>query len=942
MSKKIIYLIDGSSFLYRAYYALGTLTAPDGTPVQAVYGFCRMIKRAIDKFSPEYMAVVWDSPGKTVRHELFEAYKATRQAVPSDLFQQKELIKEFADLIGLKQYAVTGIEADDLLASLARELSTTGHPVVIISSDKDLGQLVTENVKLYDPFKDKILDVEALEKAYGFPLTKLPFYYALVGDASDNIPGVRGIGPKTATTLVQQFDSLDDLYNNLNTVKREQTRLLLEKNRDNAFLSQKLFQIQYPPLPITVEELTLEPHTFNRGLPLFERLRFSSLMKEQDNPVQSAMAGSSLKPINYAFTAITTEKELAHLCTTIKQKKECAIDTETDSLKVLQTTLVGISICYKKGSAFYIPVAHKQPDAPTNDHLPDDHVQMVIGGSQDSILNREESQNKENQLTLSTILKHLGPIFEDSSIKKYMHNAKFDLLVLRSTTKIKIKGLAFDTMVAAGLIREDGGQLPQIGLKALSEFYLHEKMLSFKEMVTDKKLTSFAQVPVELATQYAAADAHQTWCLVDVLQNALKEQNLDSLYDTLEHPLIQVLCDMEWEGIDVDVEILKALDKKATLKLNALQREIGDLVGMSETELNLNSPQQVSALLFERLKLAPVRKTSGKSAYSTDIDVLTELAKTHPVPALIIRYRELSKLKSTYLVALQKEVNPTTDRIHTTFNHTTVATGRLASVEPNLQNIPAETDLPGIDDHFSVRSAFKAPPQCLLISADYSQIELRVLAHLSQDITLKNAFLNNEDIHARTAAGIFEIPLTDVSRDQRQIAKRINFSILYGLTPYGLSKDLNISQHDAKLYIEKYLAQYSGVQAWMEQAVEEAKKYGYVTTLWGRRRPVPGIYEKNHTLYQLARRIAINTKVQGTAADLMKCGMIELSNKLKQKLPDVKILLQIHDELILSTPKNKVTEASTLIQETLQKVVEWDIPLTVHLSSGLTWQEVSK
>ncbi|HBL98894.1 TPA: DNA polymerase I [Candidatus Dependentiae bacterium] len=933
MHKKTIYLIDGSSFFYRAYYALGSLTTPDGTPVQAVYGFCRMIKRVIDRFSPEYLAVVWDSQGKTVRHTLFENYKATRQATPSDFAVQKELVLEFERLIGLKQFMVSGVEADDILATLARDFSQQGYNVIVISSDKDLGQLATNTVQIYDPFKDKILDQETLEKAYGFPLAKLPFYYALIGDTSDNIPGVRGIGPKTAVALVTQFNSLEELYAHLPSVEKERTRKLLEEHKDEAFLSEKLFQIQYPPISTTIQELNLQENAFDKARPLFERLRFSSLLKllpesTNSSPNTSPDESSSRPPsllasVKYQFKSITTEKELEQVCRAIKQKGSCAIDTETTSVKVLQTTLVGISLCYEKGSAFYIPVG---PQLTANRTQPKE-TQMVIGGSPES------SAPAPTTLSTKTIINYLKPLFEDASIKKYLHNAKFDLLVLRSTTAMEIKGLAFDTMVAAGLVREDGGQ---IGLKALSEFYLNERMLSFKDVVTDHKLTTFAEVPLETATQYAAADAHQTLSLVDILQKALISQAMDTLYNTIENPLIQVLCDMEWEGIDIDINVLQELDGKVTKKLAAIKKDIEALVGMTEAELNLNSPQQVSALLFERLKLNPGRKTSGKTGYSTDIDVLSDLAQIHPVPGLIIRYRELAKLKSTYLIALQKEVNPKTGRIHTTFKQTTVATGRLASVEPNLQNIPAEKDA-----EFSVRSAFKAPEGYRLISADYSQIELRVLAYLSQDPALKQAFLNAEDIHARTASALFDVELKNVTPHQRQVAKRINFSILYGLTPFGLAQDLKISQHDAKLYIDKYMAQYKDVQAWMEKAVEEAKKQGYVTTLWGRRRPVPGIYEKNHTLYQLARRIAINTKAQGTAADLMKAGMVNLADRLKNEMPQVKILLQIHDELIVAAPEREVEVASQLVKETLEHVVEWDIPLVVNVCSGKTWQDVS-
>jgi len=917
-----VFLIDGSSFLYRAYYALGTLNAPDGTPVQAVFGFSRMIKKVIDQFNPHFMAVVWDSPGKTVRHERYSAYKATRQTAPSDLGLQKELIQEFITSIGLKQVAQPGIEADDLIATLAQTFSAQSHEVIIISSDKDLGQLAGPKVRIFDPFKDTILDVAALENSYGFPLEKLPFYYALIGDSSDNIPGVRGIGPKTATALVQQFASLTELYENLSKLSSARTRTLLEANRDNAFLSEELFTLQTPPFTISLEDCALAPDAFLRARPFFERLNFTSLLKQLPTTQQNPSPHAHTK---YNFSAITTEKELKRVCAAIALKKEVAIDTETTSVKALQTELVGISLCYEQGSAYYIP-AHKN-------YLPAE--------TQTSFF----TTSKENDSTLSheVIARHLKPLFESESIKKYMHHAKFDLLVLKSTLDLDITGLAFDTMVAAGLVREEGGR---VGLKTLSEQYLHESMITFQEVVTNKKIANFSEVPLALAVDYAAADAHQTFALVPLIKKELEKAEQLTLYQTIEHPLINVLYKMELEGIDVDRTVLDKLNTQVTATLKVIEAEIRDLVGMSESELNLNSPQQVSDLLFNKLKLTPVKKTSGKTGYSTDSEVLSELALVHPIPQLIIRYRELFKLKSTYIDALPLEINPKTGRIHTTYKQTSVATGRLASVEPNLQNIPTNTPLLNKDhqtiDSLSIRAAFMAPHNQLLISADYSQIELRVLAYLSQDPTLKTAFLHGEDIHARTASGLFDIPLDKITSEQRQIAKRINFSILYGLTPFGLAKDLNIPQHDAKLYIEKYKDQYPGVQVWMEQAVEEAKMKGFVTTLWGRRRPVPGIYEKNQTLYQLARRIAINTKAQGTAADLMKIGMVELDRQLQKKAPEAKIILQIHDELIVTAPESTVDTVAQIVKNTLESIVTWDIPLIVQIRTGKTWADVSK
>lgn len=897
--KKTVYLVDASSFLYRAYYALRPLNAPDGTPVHAVYGFCRMINRFFDRFEPEYGAAVWDSPGKTARHEIFPDYKATRQAPPSDLFLQKKLIREFAQMIKLHEVAQEGVEADDLLAALAHDFAKKGIDVVIVTSDKDLGQIAGDHIVLFDPFKEAILDKDAIEKRYGFPIEKVPFFYALVGDTSDNIPGVKGIGEKTAEKLVQQFDSLKDLYENIENVETPRTKKLLEMGKENAFLSEKLFKFHNPHVKTDLDDFVISDHTLSAARPLFERLHFVSLLKEL--PGGAARPGKGFaESYGYHFKAVTDETTLQELCLSIEHQGSCALDTETDGTSTMQSQLVGISLCHAKGHSYYIPLRH---------------------------------QTGETQIPFDRAIEILKPVLENKKVEKYLHNAKFDMLILRNAG-IDLKGLAFDTMVAAGLIRADGDR---VGLKALSEQYFKEVMISYKEVVGDRKRKTFMEVPLVEATDYAAADAHQTWRLVEPIQKELRVQKQMELYETIEHPLITVLYEMEFEGIDVDRAVLDEINQYVTRKLHQISNEILDLVGMKGEDINLNSPQQIGELLFKELKLEPVKKTSGKTGYSTDVEVLEELAKVHPVPGLIIKYRELFKIKSTYIDALKEQINPKTGKIHTTFKQTSVATGRLASADPNLQNIPT-----GEDEKLSIRSAFHAPRGCQLISADYSQIELRVLAYLSQDKNLLEAFAAGEDIHARTASGLFDIPLKEVTHEQRQVAKRINFSILYGLTPYGLSKDLDVPLGDAKNYIDKYMAQYPGVVEWMDTVIQETKENGFVTTLWGRRRPIPGIYEKNRTLYQLAHRVAINTKAQGTAADLMKLGMVKLADRLTKEMPEVKILLQIHDELVFSAPNDQVKAAEELIAHVLDNVVKWNVPLAVAIGSGKNWQSIKK
>jgi DNA polymerase I len=901
---KTIYLIDGSSFLYRAYYALKPLHTPDGTAVQAVFGFCRMLKKLIKDFEPHYCALIWDSKGKTVRHEIYMEYKSLRQAAPSDIFDQKILIQEFAHLIGLHQVSFAGVEADDLMASIAQDFAQQEYQVILITSDKDLRQIVTDTIAIYDPFLERVLNQEAVEARYGFPKEKLPFYFALVGDASDNIPGVTGIGPKNAEKLVKQFQSLEDLYNNLPSAGTERVQKLLAEGKEDAFLSEKLFRIHYYDTDTKIDALRFDSNNFIRALPLFERLGFKSLIKELGKQPESDKTTFAQR-YGYTFVTVTEESELAQLCAAIEIAGACAIDTETtNAIHPLLTTLVGMSFCYEQGKAYYIPVCHK-----TN----------------------------EKQLDRDIIFKHIKPLLENPRIEKYFQNAKFDLFVLEGAG-IYVPNVTFDTMVAAGLVKKDDHS---IGLKFLSEKYCNEIMTTFKEVVQDHLFKSFTQVPLDKATDYAAADAHQTFKLVNILKKELTTEDQNKIFYDLEMPLLHVLYAMEKEGIVLDTNILEEIDKRVSAEIKSIVQTIANGVGADAQTINLNSPQQVSTLLFDTLNLSPVKKTKGKSGYSTDHEVLAKLAQEHPIPGYLLRYREFFKLKSTYIDALPAFINPKTARIHTTFKQTSVATGRLASVDPNLQNIPGiEMDTSG--EKFSIRAAFVPGPGKVFIAADYSQMELRVLAHLSGDENLTNAFLTGQDVHAHTAAGLFGIPLKDVTSIQRQLAKKINFSILYGMTPYGLAQDLNISQAEAKEYIDNYMAHYPKVRSWMDDVIEEAKKYGYVTTWYGRRRYIPTIYERNRNLFMQACRIAINTKAQGTAADIMKLGMVQLYNNFAQQLPEAKLILQIHDELLITAPQEQAIKAEKIIKNVLQNVVQWGIPFLVTIRHGKNWEEVSK
>lgn len=895
--KKTVFIIDGSSFLYRAYYGMRPLHSPSGEPVHAVYSFCRMIKKLMDTFKPEYLVLAWDSPGKTTRHEVYQEYKATRDAPPSDIFDQKDTILEFADAIGLRQIAQAGIEADDIMFSLAKERKKNGDNVVIVTSDKDMAQMLDEHTLIYDSFKEELMDEKKFEEKMGFPVARLPFYFSLLGDASDNIPGVRGIGKKGATALVQQFETLEDAYANLDKIEKKRARTALEANKDNAFLSRELFLLQYHKTGLSKKDCAFDAKNWRNARSLFEQLNFKSLLKGMGAGVDDA--AEKIKQIEkYDFKCVITQEDLDALCATLKKHKVFAIDTETTGLRALQDKLVGLSFCVKEGEAFYVPCAH---------------------------------ETGEQQLTCEQVLSTLKPILEGKKYKKYLHNAKFDRLVLHAAG-IELDGVAFDSYIAASLTMKEWRRS---SLKWLSEHYFGERMLNFNDVVVSKKYKDFSHVPLALATLYSAMDAHQTFRLYPILTKELAQENVAQLYEDIEFPVSDVLYTMQREGIYCDTKMLAALDERVSKELATIQEKILSEVGAEHETINLNSPKQVAQLLFEDLELPPQKK-SAKGAYSTNNEVLQALSSMHPVPGMIIKYRELFKLKSTYIESLPTYVNPKTGRIHTSYWQGGVATGRLSSSDPNMQNIPASGT--GLE----IRAAFKPVEGNVYLSADYSQIELRVLAYLSRDDALVNAFLQKHDIHAETASRLFGVKLKDVTHEQRQVGKRINFSILYGLTPYGLSKDLGISFAEAKQYIETYFEQYPKVSTWMESVVAFTHEHGYVTTHWGRRRYIPAINETNKNLYEEARRVAINTVAQGTSAEIMKLGMIQLEQALRAQGYGAQILLQIHDELLLSVPKDELAKTEKLVTQVLENVVGWPIPLEVKTRSGIDWQEASK
>lgn len=910
--QKTIFLIDGSSFLYRAYYSLQPLHTSTGQTVQAVYGFIRMLKKLTDTFSMYYAIVAWDSKGPTARHNIYPNYKATRQAPPDDLFVQKEYIQEFIELIKLASVAKEQVEADDLLYSLAINFKTQDNTVVLVTSDKDMYQLLDEKTVMYDAMKNELITKESFIAKKGYPVERVPLFYALTGDSSDNIPGVAGIGKVGATELAQQFNSLDELFNHIEELKPRLKNALLA-NKENAYLSLELFTLRYYNLSIIKEDCTFSANQFQYAMPLYQKLEFTSLIKQfsgsNTQPNQQSIIAQEEQTVSISsedlkkywktknLRLITNEQDLAKLCALVSTHQVCAIDTETNGKHPLESILVGISISIDGDHAYYIPCNHT---------------------------------NTEKHLSQAQVFYYIKPLLQNPTIKKYMHNAKFDLLVF-SGQQVAVQGLAGDTMIQARLVNPEW---QKVGLKNLSQFYCDEQMLTFEQIISEHKYTTFAQVNLDDATLYAAVDARQTMKLALLLKGLLIKQEVDSYYNNIEHPLITILYDMEKEGIFFDVPALVDLGQKVHNALSAVEIEIKKY---TNTNINLNSPRQVEQLLFKELGLPPQKKSGKGTAYSTDHSVLQTLAPLHQVPALLLQHRELSKIKNTYIDALPTYINTKTGNIHTSFSQTMVATGRLSSSEPNLQNIPAS----GIG--LEVRAACKPKKGHVFIAADYSQIELRVLAHLSQDQVLLKAFADNKDIHTQTASGIFGVVESHVSQQQRQIGKKINFSILYGQGAYSLSKELHISHAEAQRYIDGYFAQYAQVKPWMQSIIQGAQLNGYVKTFWGRRRYVANINQKNQALAKEAQRVAVNTVVQGTAADIVKIGMIQLQNALTQVSPQTAMVLQIHDEILITTPIETQEAICALITDCLQKVAfDWTVAFKVSMRVGASWKEVSK
>ena len=887
--EKTLYLIDGTAYIYRAYHAIRDLANSMGLPTNAVFGFTRMLLKLIEDHAPEYAAMFFDAKGPTFRHEIYEAYKANRPPMPEDMAVQIPYIKEVTAGFNLPIFEEPGFEADDLIGTYARLGENAGFTVVMVTGDKDFMQLVTDKSVIWDPMKDKTTNAAGIKETLGVSPEQMVDVMGLSGDTSDNVPGVPGIGQKTAVDLIQTFGSLEVLYENVHTVTRKKQKENLIEFKNQAVLSKKLVTIDtHVPARFDPEQFRLKPPDQDTLSDLFKTLEFKQLQ-------QAFQKKGNLHQKDYQ--AILTEDALSGLMDRLESAESFALDTETTSRDPMRAALVGMSFSFQPDEAFYLPLAHEDPEAP-------------------------------QQLGLDDTLSRLKPILENSKISKIGQNIKYDWMIF-DRYGVQLQGVAFDTMLASYLLNPSKRfhNLDQIALD-----FLDHKTITYEEVAgKGKKGVGFNHVPLKKAVPYACEDADITLSAKNVLLPKLEALGLIDLMEKVEMPLVPVLMKMEKQGVIVNQERLKELSASFQFQLGKIESDIYSSAGES---FNIKSSQQLSRILFEKLKLPVQKKTKKKTGHSTDVDVLTTLATQHELPALVLSHRTLSKLKSTYTDALLDLVNPDTGRIHTSYNQTVTATGRLSSSEPNLQNIPIRTD-----EGRQIRSAFIPQPGWRFLSADYSQIELRILAHYSEDEILIRAFDEEEDIHTRTAAEVFGIPGDQITAELRRQAKAINFGIIYGMSAFGLSKQLNISQKMAKVYIDNYFNRYSGVKAFVQQTIEKARDTGKTSTLLDRIRLLPDIKSANPTIRGFAERTAINTPIQGTAADLIKLAMIQVDAAITGQNLKAAMLLSVHDELVFEVPPEEAETVSSLVKSIMESVWDLKVPLSVNISSGNNWAE---
>jgi DNA polymerase-1 len=882
-----LFLVDGSSYIFRAFYAIRHLSNSKGLPTNAIFGFTQMLLKVLKEHQPDYLAVVLDSKGPTFRSKVYKEYKANRPAMPEALVPQIPYIRRIIEEYQIATLEMEGYEADDLIGTVAKGLAPEVD-VVIITGDKDILQLVSDRIQVYDTMKEKRFGVEEVVQRFGVKPEQVVEVMGLAGDAIDNIPGVPGIGEKTAIELIKIFGSIENLLTHLDQVRQKKLKENLETYGEQARLSRKLATI-HTDAPLTYRLNDFAPGSPNQnGLrEIFKELEFNKLLKELPE---------EKRPEKRDYRLITDQNEFLALLEELKKARSFSIDLETTSPYPMWADLVGISLSYKSDQAFYIPVGHRLREA-------------------------------EEQLPLPWVLKELKPILEDRKVNKVGQNLKYEWIVLKRYG-MHLQGIYCDTMIASYLLNPTKHNH---NLGEIAREYLDRNVTDYKEVVgTGSKEVTFDRVELERARDYSCGDADVTLQLSHPLLPKLEEEGLKDLYYQMELPLAIVLAKMEMNGVKIDIDLLQEFSKEIETQL---QQKMERIYGLAGEVFNINSSQQLGKILFDKLKLPVIKKT--KTGYSTDVDVLTKLSLQHDLPLEILGYRNLSKLKSTYIDALPKLIHPITGRVHTSYNQTVTATGRLSSSDPNLQNIPIRAE-----EGSRIRQAFIPEKGWTIVSADYSQIELRILAHFSQDETLMEAFHKEEDIHTRTASEIFGVPMEKVTPSMRREAKVINFGIIYGMSAYGLSQQLGSEPKIAQAYIDAYFKKYPKAQTYIEYSLEEARQKGYVTTLLHRRRYLPDIQSLTVAIRQASERMAINTPLQGTAADIIKLAMIHIQNRIEELSLSTKMIMQVHDELVFEVPEEELQKALPMIQDGMETVMELSVPLKVSIHSGKNWAEV--
>lgn len=909
MSERL-FLLDGMALAYRAYFAFisSPLKNSKGENTSAVYGFTTALVKILEDEKPDYIAVVFDTPEPTFRHKKFPAYKATREKMPEDMVTQLPLVKEMSEALGVPVLELPGFEADDIIGTLSVRAAEENITAFMVTGDKDFMQLISKHIKMYNPLKKgvslEIIEIGGVQEKFGVAPQNITDMLGLMGDTADNIPGVKGIGEKTAVKLVQTYGSIENLYEHLDELKGK-IKENLTVYKSDAFLSKELATIDIH-VPIKVDFHKLKSGKINQPklISLFRSLDFTSLIKKfaASNDMFSVTAlpeenQSAVDPVtsNRNYHLINSGEELSRLIQKLTKSGSFAFDTETSGIDPMQAELVGMSFSFKDHEAFYVPV--------------------------------------NGEIARTEVLAKLKPVLENDSIRKSGQNAKYDVLVMKNCG-VEMRGVDFDTMIAAHLINSDR----DVNIDALAREYLDITKIATSELIgSGRNQSNMRDVPLEKISRYACEDADCVGQLKKKLQKRLIESDSAKLFDEIEIPLSHVLADMEFYGVWLDLKILKEMSAAFAGDIEEREKTIFKEAGL---HFNMNSPQQLGEVLFDKMqihKLAGIEKPkrTGKSKqYATDVRIL-EMYKSLPIIDAILTYRQLTKLKSTYIDGLPPLINPKTKRIHTTFSQTIASTGRLSSSNPNFQNIPIRSDMGR-----EIRKAF-TPQQSgwVLLSADYSQIELRVMAHLSADKNLIQAFKDDEDIHAATASLVFKVPKNQVTKDLRRKAKDINFGIIYGISPFGLANRIGMSQSDAKDFIQNYFATYPTIKSCIDGILEQGRSLGYVTTLFGRRRYLPDLLSKNFTVRQVAERAATNTPIQGTAAEIIKVAMINIDRTLRKEKLKSKMILQVHDELVFEVPSDEINIMKDMVKQKMEQAVTLKAPIKVDVGIGDNWLE---